>query len=333
MEKVIIFTHESDIDGIGCVILAKMAFSNLDYVLLHNVEDLEINFRNYLESGKFDNYDQIFVTDLALYNPSLSMVNADENLRNKLRVFDHHKRAIDSGCGMYSFTKIMEVDENGKARCGTDLFYEYLWKNKLIEKTDIVSTFVELTRLEDNWDWKDKGSIGITAHDLAILFNIVGKEEYISRMISKLSSKNETIFVLNEEEQKIVEDRKIEYNKLLSDILKQAEYFTDENGNNYCVVFSKYEYRNELPEFIRNSNNPHNIKYILVVALDKGEYGQKSYRSIDKTFDVNSVAMQHGGGGHPGAAAVNISKEQRIKADTLPKKEALKYLADCKYTK
>jgi len=66
--------------------------------------------------------------------------------------------------------------------------------------------------------------------------------------------------------------------------------------------------------------------------MNKGEFGQKSYRSVDEDFDVNEVAMRHGGGGHKGASAVNITKEQKEKSRSLPKKEALKYLADSKYT-
>ena len=66
--------------------------------------------------------------------------------------------------------------------------------------------------------------------------------------------------------------------------------------------------------------------------MNKGEFGQKSYRSIDESFDVNEVAVMHGGGGHPGAASVNITEEQKAKALVLTKKEGLKYLADSKYS-
>ena len=44
-EKVIIFSHESDIDGLGCVVLAKLAFCDVEVVLVPNVEVLEYTFR------------------------------------------------------------------------------------------------------------------------------------------------------------------------------------------------------------------------------------------------------------------------------------------------
>ena len=93
MNKVIIFSHESDIDGLGCVILAKLAFSNIDYILSPNTDSLEIKFREYIDSNKLVRYDKIFVTDLSLYEPSLTMV-AESSLKDKVSVFDHHKAAI-----------------------------------------------------------------------------------------------------------------------------------------------------------------------------------------------------------------------------------------------
>lgn len=213
MSKVIIFSHESDIDGLGCVILAKLAFNEVDYVLVPNTEKLEVTFRNYLDSHKLDEYDMIYITDLALYDPALTMVSKSP-IKDKVRVFDHHKAAIENNMNRYPFTKIIEDDEN---------------------------------------------------------------------------------------------------------------------GNKFGIVYANYEYRNELAEYIKNKKNPEEIKYFIVVAMDKGEFGQKSYRSIEEAFDVNVIAMNHGGGGHPGAASVNITKDQKEKSLVLSKRKSLKYLADSKY--
>ena len=40
MKKIIIFSHESDIDGMGSIILGKLAFKDLDYILAPNPESL-----------------------------------------------------------------------------------------------------------------------------------------------------------------------------------------------------------------------------------------------------------------------------------------------------
>ena len=328
-QKSIIFSHESDIDGLGCAILGKLAFENVDCIFAPNIEKLESIFREFIESHKLDKYDDIYVTDLALYDPSLTMV-AESSLKDKVHVFDHHKRAIDDGMNRYSFTKIVEDDGNGK-KCGTGLFYEYLIQNNLIINTMSISEFVELTRLEDTWEWKNSGIVGEQAHDLAILFNAIGLNNYVSSMTSKLLN-NPISFELSEEEKTLIQNKKDEYNKLLQSIILSAEYFLDENNNKFGIVFADYEYRNELAEYIRQHGNPEAIKYFIVVAMNKGEFGQKSYRSIDESFDVNEVAVMHGGGGHPGAASVNITEEQKAKALVLTKKEGLKYLADSKYS-
>ncbi len=85
-EKNLIFSHESDIDGLNAVILSKIAFDKVDYVLMPNVEELEKTFREYLESGKLEKYHKIYITDLALYNPSLEMVE-NSKLKEKVKVF------------------------------------------------------------------------------------------------------------------------------------------------------------------------------------------------------------------------------------------------------
>lgn len=200
MVKNIIFSHESDIDGLGCIILGKMAFNNVDYVLEPNVEKLEQSFREKIEEGNLDQYNKIYVTDLALYDPALTMV-ANSSLKDKVHVFNHHKRAIDDNMNRYTFTKIIETDQNRK-RCGTELFYEYLVQNNLIKTSKAIDEFVELTRLEDTWEWKNSGTMGEKAHNLAILFNALGIETYISKMISKLRN-NRGTFEFDEKRYKI----------------------------------------------------------------------------------------------------------------------------------
>ena len=328
MDKIIIFSHESDIDGLGCVVLAKLAFSEVEYILAPNVEKLEYTFRDYLQSGKLEHFTKIFVTDLALYNPSLTMV-AESSLKHKVFVFDHHKMSIENNMNRYAFTKIVEEDCHGK-RCATDLFFEFLFNHHNLVPTKSLEQFVELTRLEDTWQWKNAGNFGSLAHDLAILFNGIGKEKYISKMMQILLA-HPNHFSLDNDDIAIIQEKKGTYEKELQTILASAEYFLDENQNEFGIVYANYEYRNEIPEYIEKIGNPQSIKYIIIVAMDKGEYGQKSYRSIDKSFDVNVIAMNHGGGGHPGAACVSITKEQKEKAQTLNKKEGLQYLANSKY--
>ena len=331
-KKVIIFSHENDIDGMGSIILGKIAFGEIDYVLSSNVNELEAKFREMLDCGKLSKYENIYVTDLSLYSPAVDLVKEDPKLSHKVLVFDHHRSAINEGYNNYDFATIIEVDGNGIKRCGTDLFYDFLLSKGLIDRTPALEEFVELTRLEDTWGWKESGDKGIKAHDLAILFNILGIEEYLDRMYMKLSA-GEASFSLTIEEENIVNNKKDEYLKLLQEILSDAEFFKDELNNAYSAVYAGYEFRNELGEYVR-SLSIQDLKYLVIIALEKGQFGQKSYRSIEEDFDVGKIAESHGGNGHPAAASVNITKEQKEHALILRKtnkRESLEYLVNSSY--
>lgn len=327
--KVLLFTHESDIDGLGNVVLAKMAFQDVDVVLATNIEDLEPKFRKKIEDG-VESYDKIFVTDLALYDPALTLVANSPELRCKTLIFDHHAMAIKDGMGRYDFTTIKE-DDDGILTCGTELFYKYLTEEGYLTRTSALDDFVELTRLEDTWAWKSMGKRGELAHSLATLLNAVGIENYIDAMFIHVNSGADMI-VLTDSESETIRLKNEEYKARLAEIMASSECFIDEFGNKYITVFADYEYRGELAEYIKDVYANQGIKYFVMVALEKGIAGQKSYRSIDPDFDVNEIAMAHGGGGHPGAASVMITPSQKEKALTLERRESLKYLVDSKNT-
>ncbi len=327
MERVIIFSHQGDIDGLGSVVLSKLAFSNVDYVLAPNVKDLDIKFREYLESGNLNDYDRIFVTDLSLSTLLLNIISEDPNLSSKVLMFDHHKTAIEEGCDLYHFTTVIEEDDTGKKRCGTDLFYEYLCENGLLKRSDALDEFVELTRLEDSWEWKTN-PIGDKAHDLAILFNALGIDSFIDKMYNKLLTSSTFEFDSDEIEE-IKFDKRERRIKILEN-WRCHEVFVDENEFPFAALFADYESRNEIAEYARSFKSYY--KYLVIVALEHGAHGQKSYRSIEPGFDVGSIAKSHGGGGHPETAAVNITENQKKKALSIKdRRERLKYLVESSY--
>ncbi len=61
--KILLFTHKSDIDGMGNAILAKLAFDEVEYVLCETF-NLQNEIKKYYDDGRIYNYDMIFVTDL-----------------------------------------------------------------------------------------------------------------------------------------------------------------------------------------------------------------------------------------------------------------------------
>ena len=63
--KVLVFTHKSDIDGMGSIILSKLCYEFVDYVLC-DASNLKSNFMAYLENAKIYEYDIVYITDLWL---------------------------------------------------------------------------------------------------------------------------------------------------------------------------------------------------------------------------------------------------------------------------
>ena len=147
--KVLLFTHEQDIDGMGSVILGNMAFKHFDYVPCKTFE-IDINFKKYIDNGKIYDYDLIFVTDLCLHEPILTFIDNDKILRNKVLVLDHHKTEITNA--KYDFVNVVLECSKGPTS-GTYLFYEYLINKKFLERKLVLEELVEWTRQYDTWDW------------------------------------------------------------------------------------------------------------------------------------------------------------------------------------
>ena len=344
MEKVYIYTHGNDIDGIGCLILAKLAFDNPSYSLASNIAELEAKFEESIIRPKpsshdenkvplkcrLDDYNKIYVTDLCFHKNYFERLKEEPGIFEKTKVFDHHAIAIKEGCNEYSNVSIVETDDSGKKRCATDLFYEYLVSQGLLKKTKALDDFVELTRLEDTWDWKKAGKEGIKAHNLAILFNALKSDGY-RKSVMRVLDKTES-FTLLDADIEIIEKKKQEDMAQLQKLWNDAEIFTDCNNNTFAAVFANYEYRNELAEYVQSLIETGRIieaiKYLVVIALEKGQFGQRSYRSIENGFNVGKIAELHGGGGHESAASSNITEEMHTHVLTLNRRDALKYLVN-----
>ena len=101
-----LITH-TDLDGIGCAILAKLAFKDNVEIEYCNNPDGATEALNKLKAYL---YDSIIVTDISFSPDKLS-----HNVLDRRQIFDHHTTAMH--CAEYGV-----VDTSGK-ECGTSLFY------------------------------------------------------------------------------------------------------------------------------------------------------------------------------------------------------------------
>lgn len=293
--KILLFTHSQDIDGLGNVLLASRAFSDFDYELCKTFE-ITSKVQSYIDSKKIYDYDFIYVTDLCVKEPTLSLIAQDEKLKNKFMILDHHKSEIDEGNDKYDFVHII-VEKNGIKCCGTSLFYEYLVDNGYLIHKPILDDFVENTRQYDVWDWKKHDNY--QARKMHILFEVLGSSQYIQIMNPILDSFDHIVF--SEKEEKVVEDFNYQLEEDISLILKDM-VVKEITIHSICYrvgyVRCPYRYRNDINEYVM-LDNIHDIDMVGMIMTD---FDTVSYRTV-KDVDASVVAVYFGGKGHRSAAS------------------------------
>ena len=305
--KVLLFTHEQDIDGMGSVLIGKKAFSELDYVPCKTFE-IDKNFNEYLSDGRIYNYDLIFVTDLCLHEPILTTINEDEVLRNKVLVLDHHKTEMKNA--KYDFVNVILDCDKGPSS-GTYLFYQYLIKEGFLEASPILDELAEWTRQYDTWDWVNYNNY--EARNLHLLFESIGYERYIEIM-TKILNESDTI-KFDEESLAIIQEWENTFKRDSKDILdSMVVYPVEIEGTIYKVgyVYTEYKYRNDISELIKKDN----INDIDLVGMFFPNMDVVSYRGV-KDIDVSIVPTYFGGKGHKGAGTNPKSNERFTKVLSL----------------
>lgn len=294
--KVALFSHIADCDGITPVILSKLAFEQVDYELVER--DIDNAFLDFINANKDLEYDHIFITDLCISKSIVDQI--PERVKNKLHVFDHHVSSIDMN--QYPFIQVVVKDEENKPQCGTSLYYAYLCKqysNEHLPK-EVTKELVELVRLLDTWEWKDKNKI--EAKWLGGILSILGIDTYIDYYYNYIL--NHDTFAFEEKFRYLleVEDKKIQ--DYVS--LKETQIIPcNIKGHSVGVVFAE-QYRS----FVGNTLAQKYInKYDFIIIINISR--SISYRAVKEEIDVNEIASYYGGHGHKLAAGSPLPEHLR----------------------
>lgn len=292
--KVLLFTHKQDIDGMGCAVLAKEAFDDLEIVPCKTFEITD-RVREYVDSKRIYNFDSIYVTDLCIKEPLLSIIDKDLVLRRKIQVIDHHKSEIDEGNDKYDFVDVT-VSIDGRKESGTSLFYKFLTSNSYLDRTECLDTLVEWTRQYDVWDWEKENNND--ARCLHILFEVLGYEKYLEiaeKFIrkGKVEFDSEELDVINEFEKQLKKD----IERIISE-LKPVTLNLDGEEYNIGYVRCPYKYRNDINKFVGMDN----IYDVDTVGMIMTDMDTVSYRNV-KDIDASIIAVYFGGKGHRNAAS------------------------------
>lgn len=312
--KVKLFTH-TDLDGVGCAILGKLAFKNID-VEYCNYDDINNKVGEFLNDDVYK-YDLVYITDISVSEDVAyrieTIIHNNLKLKPRFKLIDHHSTAL--WLNRYDWAEVVEKTiliccqdepEIIEKVSGTYLLFIELISEGYIKPSkaeyESLKVFADTVRKYDTWLWKEKYN-DLIPKKWNDLFYILGRDRFINKVVSSLkewkfefSSKDELLLELEQEKiDRYIENKNNEI--LIVDILDYkagvvfAEQFHSELGNRLHEI------------------NPE-LDFIIIINISKSV----SYRTIKDNIHLgNNVAKIYGGGGHAKAAGNEISNEIRRK--------------------
>ncbi|HWO96778.1 MAG TPA: oligoribonuclease [Bacillus sp. (in: firmicutes)] len=284
----------NDLDGVGCGILAKLAFDKQVRVRYNSISGLNHEVEWFLENG--DQQTFLFITDLSVNEENEKRLDEFHKAGGKVQLLDHHKTALHFND--YEWGHIVVEDEEGKLTSATSLFYEYLVKHGLIEPSSAIAEFVELVRQYDTWEWEKNDNQ--EAHRLNALFFLVSIDEFEEKMVERL--KNSDHFFFDEFEKKILDMEEDKIERYIR--RKRRELVQAPIGDYVAGVVYAEAYHSELGNEL-GKEYPH-LDYIAILNIGGRRMG---FRTIHDHVDVSQVAGQYGGGGHAKASGCSLNEE------------------------
>lgn len=284
----------NDLDGVGCGILAKLAFGENVKVRYNSISGLNREVEWFLENDDKNTF--LFITDLSVNEKNEQRLDEFYQNGGKVQLIDHHKTALHYN--NYPWGHVVVEDDEGKLTSATSLLYEYLISNQLIELSDAITEFVELVRQYDTWEWEKNENQD--AQRLNALFFLISIEEFEEKMITRLQTSEH--FHFDEFEKKILD---MEENKIDRYIRrKRRELVQTELDGLFAGVVYAESYHSELGNEL-GKEYPH-LDYIAILNIGGKRMG---FRTIHDHIDVSEVAGQYGGGGHAKASGCSLTEE------------------------
>ncbi|WP_336761402.1 DHH family phosphoesterase [Paenibacillus sp. USHLN196] len=291
--KVKLFTH-TDLDGVGCAILANLAFDEVD-VEYCNYNEIDQKVKEFTELMKFKQYDKVFITDISVSKEVADLieysVTEKKEYLNRYQLIDHHATAKWLNEYKWAYVDDIELSitpgEKEMKSSGTSLFYNYLWENENIN-LPFALNFIEKVRRYDTWDWHTIHNDN-EAKRLNDLFYLIGRDRFVQRFTQDMS------IHFTEGEKMLLEIEQTKINKYLENKSKQMfkQYF----GDHLVGVIFAEQYQSQMGNYLALNNK--DLDYIIMIDVGNETI---SYRGIHDSIDLGLIAKNFGGGGHPKAA-------------------------------
>lgn len=99
-----LFTH-TDLDGVGCAILAYLAFGKENVTVEYcDYDDIDLRVSQFFIKGNPGEYDKVFITDISI-NENLAVAIDRYSKSGLWRLFDHHQTAL--GLNKYDWCNVL----------------------------------------------------------------------------------------------------------------------------------------------------------------------------------------------------------------------------------
>lgn len=291
--KVKLFTH-SDLDGIGCAILAKLAFDNVT-IQVCDYSNVDETIQGQLT--KLNKYDIVFITDLNLSDQTMSCLNAASKQGLDVKLMDHHVQSLNHLDKFWVTARIYDGDSK---TCGTEIFYKYLLDSTDLYYSFILSQFVKLVTMYDTWTWPSQGETGVLSKHINELLYLYGKDDFMSHMLEQLRS-NKPKIELSASDKRILKLRQREIDEYIKE--RESRLHKMKYGRYTCGVVFADRFTSQCGNTICKNNL--DIDFVFLISM---EYSSVSLRTI-KQVDVSKIAATYGGGGHAAAAGFPINEK------------------------
>ena len=296
-----LFTH-TDLDGVGCAILAKLASGEEVDISYCNYDDINENVMNYLDHND-DSLSYIYITDIRVNEEVAELLDK----RGGVVLLDHHPIAL--GLNKYPWCKVMVEDLNGVKTSGTKMFYHWLGMNgcfdEELETNEALSRFAELVRNYDTWRWSELGEDGVICKQINDLMYLYGRDKFITWCISEIH--DEVFPRLYSADELLLNTKQKEIDEYVEE--KNEQLFTSPMCGRVCGFVFAEKYVSELGNRLCKMHPE--IDYVAMIDM-----GSKtvSYRTVKDDIDLGKdVAQLFGGGGHPKAAGSEFSVDVQFK--------------------
>ncbi|MDE8564136.1 DHHA1 domain-containing protein [Anoxybacillus rupiensis] len=286
---------DSDLDGVGCGLLATLAFGSEVDVSYCSYRNLNERVRSFLENRQHDSA-FVWITDLAVNHEIEEMLDHRFKTGKHVQMIDHHITALHFNRHPWGW--VVPVDECGKKTCATSLFYEYLIREQRLERKEILDEFVELVRQYDTWEWDENNNV--QAKHLNDLLSMLGIDEFVRQMLERLQKESSFAFTDLEAFVLQIEEKKIQrYIRLKQKQIVQTWI----EGRCVGIVFAE-QYISELGNALSKR-----LPHLDMIAMVNPGTKHIGFRTTHDEVNVAEFAQRFGGGGHPKASGCSADAD------------------------